>query len=481
MSEQQKQQLRHTWLVLLQHLQASGAVHTLTSVAALLASGLLLSAFSAVPDLLVFGHDEVHYYQDMSDRLPQDGRWINLLLHDFLRSIPPATWACIFMATAWLLFYRIARSLAFDKAYAVLITSTLLLAYPFAEQVLWPATAMPALLIVLVASLAAERGIPHPPIYLLSGMLIFGTLQTLYFLLPLLFLPQFLPTPGSTERRWILLFNHMCWWVAGSVAGVLLMSLFIWMETGSFGPQPAEWRLTTPIEDVSGLIRNIRYVSSSFIDQLEILLRKGGVTWTFIAVVALAVLLRGRALLAMPHLILLLAAVLLSFFAFSIPLAPQIHQRSLIAMAAAVVLFMALFPGSGPIGRIFATLLLLKLGHGFSVSDETYIANRMSEGTYFYKKLEALMPGHPLSYSAIALYGSMPAERLEARVFNDPTLIHAVVIAVGATKYLDCRLLDTRCDPVGAGRQLSSLPFADGQLQFSVDENNVGIIRYLQP
>jgi hypothetical protein len=270
----------------------------------------------------------------------------------------------------------------------------------------------------------------------------------------------------------------MCWWVAGSVAGVLAMSFILWPMTGHFGPQPAAWRLTYPIEDLRSLLRNILYVSQTFAEQLEYFLRQGGVTKAFILVVVLAVLLRARALLALHHAMLLLAAVVLAYFVFSIPLAPIIHQRSLVAMAAAVVLFLALFPGPSAMGRVFGALLLLKIGHGFSVKDAAYLDLHESETTYFYAKLQELIPGLPQRYSAIALSGTMDAGRPEARIFNDPSLIHPVVMSLRATEYLDCRV-EFRCDTVGAGKQLAALPFADGQLLFSVDDRNVGIISYV--
>lgn len=476
MTEPQQHWIHRMHTSMLRYWHAPTDAHFLSWLAALLATGLLLSAYSAMPGLLVFGHDEVHYYQDMFDRLAEDGRWINLLLHDFLRSIPPGTWAAVLMVASWVLFYRLARTLTFDAAYSALVASTILLAYPFAEQILWPATAIPAVIIVLCASVLVERGMPHPLIYLLSGVLIFGTLQTYYFLLPLLYLGRFLD-PQTAGRRWSLLFSHMLWWVAGSVAGVLAMALILWSLTGHFGPQPAEWRLASPVQDVASLVRNLNYVSVAFVQRLEFFLRQGGVTWPLIVVVFLAALLRVRALLVLHHALLLIAAVVLSYFVFSIPLAPLIHQRSLVAMAVAVILCLAWFPGPSALGRVFGTLLLLMLGHGFSVNDDAYLGLHDARVTYFYNKLQELIPGLSMGYSAIALYGTVDAGRPEAFIFNDPSLIHPIVVTLGATKYLDCRV-DSRCDPLGTGPTLATLPFANGQLVFSADAANVGIIRF---
>src|SRR5690606_15228961 len=147
-------------------------------------------------------------------------------------------------------------ALAFDAPYAALFASTTMLAYPFVEQVLWPATAMPAVALLLGASLLVERGVAHPQIYIVFGILIFDTLQTLYFLLPLFFLGQFLQEAEPAAKRWRLFVNHMAWWIGGSVVGVLVMSTMLWLMIGHFGPQPAEWRLTNTTDDLNSLLDN---------------------------------------------------------------------------------------------------------------------------------------------------------------------------------------------------------------------------------
>lgn len=457
-----------------------GAAKPIMPLAAGLAALLLLAAFARVPGLAIFGHDEVHYYADFSVRLAEDGRWLNYWLHDFLRSLPLGLWGTLFLALAWTLFYRLARGFAFDRAYAAFVASIVVLAYPFAEQVLWPATATPALLIMLLASVLAARAVAYPLIYLLSGVLIFGSLQVYYFLLPLLFIPQFLPGSQQAPRPWRLLFSHLCWWVAGSVAGVLSMSLILWALTGHFGPQPAAWRLTMPVQDLPSLLRNLAYVSNAFVSHLELLLRLGGLTWSLLGLLALVTLLRARALLATPQALLLVAAVAVSYFVFSLPLAPLIHQRSLAALAAALILFLAFMPGASVAGRLFSLLLLLQLGHGFSFADREHLRQHESRTDFFAAKLAQLMPAQASHYSAIALLGHLDGDLPEAPTFNDPALMHPIVLSLGARKYLDCRV-DERCAPLREGAEVATLPFGRGQLVFAEGEGpegRVGFLRY---
>ncbi len=459
------------------HPKADAGADLVLKLAALLAGLLLVAGFLALPGLSIFGHDEVHYYRDFSLKLAEDGRWLNYLLHDFLRSVPLPLWSLLFLSLSWLLYYRLALGGGFDATMATLVASTTLLAASSVEMSIWPATPIPALVIMLLASLLRERGLAYPLIYLGSGLLLFGAMQTYYFLLPLLFLGQFLAPTLSPRTRWHLLFKHLCWWVLGAIAGVLLMSLLLWPLAGHFGPRPAGWRDTHVVQDWPSLVNNLSYVSSAFLRLLEQLLRQGGVTWGFILTVAVIALLRARALLAQSQALALLGAVIIAFFVFSLPMAPLIHLRSLVAMAAAVVLVLALVPGHSRFGRVIAALLLLKLSYFFSLNAQDFFAQHEGDTAWHKEKLQQLIPGDPRSYAYIALQGTMDPAHREAFIFNDPSRMHPILVSLGTREYLDCRI-EARCNPVGTGPVLAVLPYAKGQVEFSVDAANIGIIRY---
>jgi hypothetical protein len=466
-------------LTLSRHRFLDAAADIVVIAAAILAFLFLLAGYLLLPALPVYGHDEMHYYPSFYFKLLEDGRWLNYLLHDFLRSVPLPLWSMVYLSLAWVLFYRIARLYAFSAAYAALVASTIVLAYPFVEISLWPGTVVPVLLLGLLAIWLHAREIPYQVIYLVSGILMFGSMQTLYFVLPLLFVPEFLQSSQPSRARWRLLFSHMCWWVGGSVAGVLCMSLILRLLAGTFFLQPAEWRDIHPAVDWNSLLESIRYVSGNFLMQVEILLRLGGVTWGFILVVAAIALLRSRALLGQVQALLLMLAVLLSFFAFSIPLSAVILTRSLSAMAAAMVLFLAILPGPTALGRMLGAVLLLKLGYNFSAQSQDYFEVHTFETGTLLTKLEQLFPGYPKAYGTVALYGTMDTDQAEASRFNDPYRMHPLLLTLGVTTYLDCRIIPSRCDNVGVpGEPIAVIPFANGQLDFSVDAANVGIIRF---
>lgn len=464
---------------LARHRNMDIAAGLIVKAAAVLAFLYLLGGYLLLPTLPVYGHDETHYYPSFYFKLIEDGRWLNYLLHDFLRSVPLPLWSIVYLALAWLLFYRLARSYAFDVAYAALVASTIVVAYPFLEISLWPATVVPALLLGLLAIELQARGVPYQVNYLVSGMLIFGSMQTLYFVLPLLFLPQFLANSQSARARWQLLFSHMCWWVAGSVAGVLVLCLMLWLLSGIFFPQPAEWRNTHPAVDLASLLENIRYVIVNFFSLMEALLRMAGVGWGLLLLVGAVVLLRFRTALAQVQTALLMFAVLISFFAFSVPLAPVILARSLIAMVAVVVLFVAFLPGRSAPGRMLGAVLLLMLSHNFSEQCRIYLQRHKAETSAFLDKFQQLYPGYPQDFGVVALYGTMDPAQPEALRFNDPFVMYPLFVSLGAHTYLDCRIVPSRCGPVGvAGEPINVIPFANGRLEFAVDAANTGIFRY---
>ena len=447
--------------------------------AALLSLLFLLAGYMLLPTVPVFGHDEMHYYPYFDFKLREDGRWLNYLLHDFLRSVPLPLWSVLFVSLSWLLFYRIARIHAFEVAYAALVASTIVLTTPFLEISLWPGTVVPVLLLGLLATELRARGVSHRVVYMLSGLLMFGSMQTLYFVLPLLFLPQLFASSTSAGERWKLLASHMCWWVGGSIAGVLCMSLALRLLGGTFLVQPAEWRNINPAVDLETFQQNLSYVTERFFLILGQLRRAGGVGWSFVLAIAVVVLLRLRTLLTQLPAWLLLLAVLVSFFAFSVPLAAVILSRSLIAMTAALVFAVAILPGRTAPGRLLGTALLLTLAYNFSALCQDYLKTHDAETATLLGKLEALFPGYPKAYGTVALYGTMDAEQPEADRFNDPYRMHPFLITLGVHTYLDCRIVPSRCEQVGAGgAPLAEVPFGNGRLEFAVDSENTGIISF---
>ena len=173
-----------------------------------------------------------------------------------------------------------------------------------------------------------------------------------------------------------------------------------------------------------------------------------------------------------------MCAVLVSFFVFSIPLAPIIQMRSLIAMAAVVMLFLALLPGGTALGRVVAALLLLRLAQHYSEVEQEYLAVHRAETVVIKTAIEDLFPGYTWVYSAVALDGKMDPARPAARRFNDGSLMHPLMMSLGVRVFLDCGI-PMRCDGLDMnGATISVVPFAGGQLELIVNAANVAIVRY---
>jgi hypothetical protein len=447
--------------------------------AAVLGVLFLLSGYLALPTLPVFGHDEVHYYVDFGFKLVEDGRWLNYILHDFLRSMPLPIWSLLYVGMWWALMYRVARGCGFDKAYATLIAATIVMATPFLEMSLWPASVVPSLLLIGVAIAMQDRGVPYPVIYMVSGMLMFGAMQSMYFLLPLLFLREFLDINATQRTRWLLLLRHILWWVAGAVAGVIVVCLMLRIFAGAWFIKAPEWRNVHPVEDFASLYANLIYVNRNLVWYLELSLRQGGVTYGFIAIAAAIALLRVRTLYRQAPALLVLLAVLLSFFAFSVPLAPVIHMRSLFAMSTVAILGIAILPGLAPPGRAAGALLLLVLVQHYASYAQDYLDVQRAETTILLDELHRLFDGYPAAYAALALEGEMDPSKPEANRFNDGPRMHPIFVTLGVWDFLDCKI-PQRCDRIGeTGEVIAVESYAGGQFELSVDAvNNIGVVRY---
>jgi hypothetical protein len=473
------ERVRRALPVLIHDPRLAQAADFAVKCAAVLGVLFLISGYLALLTLPVFGHDEVHYYVDFRFKLVEDGRWLNYVLHDFLRSIALPIWSLLYVGLWWALMYRIARGCGFDVAYATLVAATIVMATPFLEMSLWPASVVPSLLLIGIAIAMQARGMPYPVIYLVSGMLMFGAMQSMYFLLPLLFLREFLDENSTLRARWWLLLRHMLWWVAGAVAGVIVVCLMLRLFSGVWFIKAPEWRNVQPVEDLASLYANLIYVLRNLVWYLELSLRQGGVTYGFLIVAALVALLRARALFKQAPAMLVLLAVLLSFFAFSVPLAPVIHMRSLFAMSTVVILGIALLPGLAPLGRVLGAFLLLVLVQHYSTYGQDYLDVQRAETETLLEELETLFDGYPTAYAALALEGEMDPSKPEANRFNDGSRMHPIFVTLGAWDFLDCKI-PHRCDRIGeTGEVISVQSYAGGQFELRVDEvNDIAVVRY---
>lgn len=463
---------------LLRHPRFEQAADFALKAAALLALLYLGAGYLKLPMLQVFGNDEAHYFGSVHFQLVEDGRWLNYLLHRFLTSVPLLIWSLLYLGLFWAVSYRFARIATLDQYLGASVASVLVLSTPVLEMSLWPASFVPALLLTGLALVMHARGVRYPVIYLVSGVLLFGSIQTLYFALPLLYLPQFLDTSQTLRERSVLLFKHMLWWVAGSAAGVVCMSLMLGLLSDIWFPQPGAWRQVNPVHDLGSLVDNVHMVAGRFRFFLQRLLFLGGVTWALVPVILGVMVLRLRAAPPQVPALLLLFAVLISFFVFTIPMGTLIQQRSLMAMAVAALIGLAMLPGRSAAGRLFSALLMLNFAYHYATQAQLHLEAQRAETSAYVNRLQDLFQGYVFKYSALALDGTMDKAYPEAARFNEPSLMHPIFMSLGTREYLDCRIA-ARCNRIGTtGAPISVVPFVGGQLELSVDPANIAVVRY---
>jgi hypothetical protein len=454
----------------------TAALRWFDRIAAALSLLLLISAYYLLLNLKIFGHDEVHYYHDFTFKLKEEGRWINFLLHHWLRQVPLAIHAVLFVCGSWLVLFRIAKNLTRDIGYSVVIASVLLLSPPYIEQSLWPATLLPTTLALLALSWLADKGVSHKVIYPFGGVLLFGMMQNCYFLLPLFFLRRKELEHKDIDKLGSYLFSHLFYWISGAIAGALFSSAAVFIATGQAGIVPAEWRHTAPVHDLKSLARNMLYVIESFKRQAYQLWKSGsGNSPVYISGLILLCAFRLQFWRSDFSRILILLAVGAAFFAFSVPLAPVIQTRSLIALSVAMLL--VLLVSNQPPLRIhwLSIILLLWTGWNLSINGRSYLSVHKTRAEFVMRKMQSVLPDHPSSYETVAIFGQMDKRYREAQIFNSPPYARSIAFASGVKDYWDCRTSSKECDMLARKFSLASRSINQA-IEFIGTSDNVAVI-----
>lgn len=412
----------------------------------LVAFFLFLRTYLPLAGLTVYGHDEVHYYDDFLFKLKEEGRWINFLSHGVLRWIPLQVHVILFLLCTWGFCFFISYQFERDLWFSVLTASTLSLGVPFVLQSLWPATLLPSNLALMLLCYLAWRGTSAAIVYVIGGTLLFGMMQNYYFALPLLFVGRFQLDSIGTKA----LFAHVGWWILGSVCGVLVSISAVYLITGQLGIHPAEWRQTHPARDLAGLIRNFESVGTVLLVQFRHLwiAAAGAAGLAYFSLTVLLVALRWRAILANWRIFLILLASGLGFFVFSIPLAPIIETRSLTALSCATFLFVFVFciPRRGVVRLLVAAMLLWAAGV-LSHLGFQYIEAHDQNTVAIRDRINDLLPADRIPRK-IAIFGKLDSSDRYARTYNEPPLLRPIVLSMGAAEFWDCRVPSHGCKKV---------------------------------
>ena len=435
---------------------------------------IILSVYGNYFDFNVYGHDEVHYYQNFRFKLIEEGRWLNYLLHDVLRAIPLHVWSITLVATAFLFFYMLLEQTNISRTVCALFATCAITSVPFVSQSLWPATFFPSIISLLFV-LSIKDNIGYKTTYILSGILLFGGLQNLYFMVPILFLDKFL-SPSVQIKT---IFHHMLWWTAGCVAGICISLVMVFIITGQIGLEVAEWRQTNPIHDLQSAINNLNYIIRTY----------GEYFWNFtnlfnsyfyyiLLVVAILINFqqRGRYI----YVLLVLLAVATSYFAFSLPLSPVIQARTLLPLYIAISLSLIVFSNTrySTSLNIFNLTILCIVN---LISGSAYMDRHQKITDHYYNSIYRTLDSNANQYTSIVLKGELPKEHTYAYFFNSAPLMHSVIYALGASSYWDCRegSLDQRCKREFNLVVKNATAMDGGKLSLLVDvDQNIAVLEF---
>ncbi|WP_143850996.1 hypothetical protein [Brucella thiophenivorans] len=356
---------------------------------------------------------------------------------------PIESWGILLISLSFLLFYGLLPVSKIPNEIRILFATSIVVSPPFVEQSLWPATTLPSIAVIFVLSLIQEK-IRFQYIYVLAGIFLFGGMQNLYFMTPLLFIHKLIENSDKHIKFRILL-DHAIWWILGCIIGVLISLVMVYIVTGQLGLNVAPWRKSQPIHDLSSALNNISLMKIYFFDNVKLLLSKGGFT---LSIIILTLSLSINLVINRNYLLILIAttSVAVSYFAFSVPLAPVIQTRTLLPFSAAVV-FMFILLNRSKLMTIFNAINMMYFCSVFTLYSANYINEHKSVTSFFYNKIENLLDRNINYFDAFILKGKIPEDKRYAYFFNSAPLMHSIMYSLGAKSFWDCRegSTDSRC------------------------------------
>ena len=383
---------------------------------ALIALAILCPTLWAYAQIHIWYIDSVEYIQDPKYWISTEGRWFNYLLFPVLKVLNGRIALFLNLFCLFLFAFIAARryvDCSGGSAYSFAFAALCVEAPPLVHQLTWPFVMLPAAALLAMAALVV-RALPIYVFYTLFGTLLAGSIQHLYFLLPLLHLPLLNGSDSRTNIR-VLTTQIVPAWVGGFVAGYLLILAmlygytFLTTGTGHVGLQISDWRRPLPVGSFSDLMVNTDRSMESLTDHLQslflwidylpdhpaFLLLYG----TGIACIALGVLGEHRHLSAK----LLFMGIVLAQFVAIIPLGLGVWFRTCVPLAFGVAALLFLTPQTKHWKLILQTTLLLVLSVGWSVQSINTLGYRAGITNTFHDELLRAVPMNPKLFTGIIL------------------------------------------------------------------------------
>ena len=192
-----------------------------------------------------------------------EGRWLNWIFFPLTRLINHHI--CIFLSLVlWGYFaYIVSKRFTSDR-YLQIITTLLFMQIPSYYSVIgWPLTIFSAFILLAMSAYTVDR-INYKPVFIIFGILFFGSFNNFYNLLLLLFIRDI------CQLEFKKTFKLLLWWVIGFLVGYFVMLIMTKIIGGHWGLQIAEWRKPHSIHELNDLIINFKTVWKSLKYNLNI-------------------------------------------------------------------------------------------------------------------------------------------------------------------------------------------------------------------
>lgn len=275
----------------------------------------------------IWRQDSMYYVDSYTDKLSQEGRWINYVFFPWLKQVPAPLAILVSYLTViyfcYYIFLRVTANHYFSGCFGILCSLVPILPV----QMQWPETLLIGFLLLPISAYFSKR-IPYYVFFPLTALLFFGTFSAFYFLMPLLFLAKL--------NRSLFLRIVACWILSFCLA-YLLTNIIVWQMTGA-SIQIASWRSPNYITDWNSLLGNVSQFISLMQKQWAKISIEIGVEIVFAAFVfGIFSAIYNKAY------VMVLAAVMcaLAVYVSVIPVGIEVQYRSL--LTAFIGIFTALF------------------------------------------------------------------------------------------------------------------------------------------
>ena len=288
---------------------------------------MLLNLLSEYYNIPAFRHDELKYIDSYYGKLVSEGRWINYLFFNIIKTLDIHLIGLLNLLFFFVFSYKCLENI-FEKRYAFLCALTILFIPPIHLLNEWSQTSFLSFLFLAVASFI-HKEFSIKLFFFFFSIIFNGTLSHFYFLLPLLFL-------NKKE-----IYKFLLYWIIFFVIGFVFTECFTFILGGKF-IKLAEWRHPHYIHNFYDIIINAKIEFYSFYNKI---ITKTNILLIILFFISFFIFLY-QLLIKKQNLLsscLLFLMVTISIFAMSFPAGLPVALRSDACVFLGIIFFMFYF------------------------------------------------------------------------------------------------------------------------------------------